>query len=97
MSVFDSEEYREASDAFDAAMRRSEQEQEAFWNSLSKEDQLKAFCAVMRRIRQGDLRDRGSYRYVLYTVFGFGPEAYIPAQDAGYMAIHNSLAVFDED
>jgi hypothetical protein len=84
-----------ASDAWNEAMDEIEQDSEQYWNSLSKEDQLKVFCAVCRRIYQGDIVDKGTYRYVLYQVFGFGPEAYAPAQLAGYLAIHNSI--FDNE
>jgi hypothetical protein len=72
-------------------MAEVEKESEVYWNSLSKEDQLKAFCAVSRRIHQGELVERGTYRYVLYDVFQFGPEAYAPAQMANYLEIHNAL------
>lgn len=81
----------ELSKTFNEAMAEVEKESEAYWNSLSKEDQLKAFCAVSRRIYKGEIEDRGTYRYVLYDVFGFGPEAYAPAQLAGYLTIHNSI------
>jgi hypothetical protein len=81
----------EISDLFNEAMEELKNEQEAFWNSLSKEDQLKAFCAVVRRIHKGDIEDKGSYRYVLYQVFDFGPESYAQAQMAGYLALHNSI------
>ena len=67
------------------------QEQEDYWNSLTKEQQLMAFCAVCRRICEGELVNKGSYRYVLYQVFGFGPEAYAAAQDAGYLELHNAI------
>jgi hypothetical protein len=79
------------------AMQAVEQDSEQYWNNLSKEDQLKVFCAVCRRIYQGDIVDKGTYRYVLYNVFGFGPEAYAPAQLAGYLAIHNSIFADDHD
>ena len=82
-------------DKFQQAMDAMENEQEDYWKSLSHEEQLQAFCAVCRRIRKGDLQDRGSYRYVLYDVFGWGPEAYAPAQLAGYLDIHNAL--FDSE
>lgn len=81
----------EFSEAFDEAMADVKDESEAYWNNLSKEDQLKAFCAVSRRIYKGELIDRRSYRGVLYDVFGFGPEAYIPAQMSNYLEIHNAL------
>jgi len=85
----------EVSRAWNDAMDQIEKHSEQYWNSLTKEQQLDAFCAVCRRIYQGDVIDRGTYRYVLYNVFGFGPEAYAPAQLAGYLAIHNSI--FDDD
>lgn len=81
----------EASEAFNEAMKEIELEQEDHWNSLSKEDQIKCFCAVARRIYQGDIVDKGSYRHVLYNVFEFGPESYAQAQMAGYLAIHNAI------
>ena len=76
---------------FREAMAEVEKESETYWNGLSKEDQLKAFCAISRRIHQGELVERGTYRYVLYDVFGFGPEAYAPAQMANYLEIHNAM------
>jgi hypothetical protein len=78
-------------------MSAIEHEQEAYWNSLSKEDQLKAFCAVVRRIHKGDIEDKGSYRYVLYQVFDFGPESYGQAQMAGYLDLHNSIMCPDQE
>lgn len=83
--------------AFKEADEYHKNEYEKFWNSLSEEDQLKAFCAVTRRIHQGELVDRGSYRHVLYSVFGFGPESYSMAMLAGYLDIHNAIVVGDEN
>ena len=85
----------EISDLFNEAMDELKNEQEAYWNSLTKEVQLKAFCAVVRRIHKGDIEDKGSYRYVLYQVFGFGPESYAQAQMAGYLTLHDSI--FDSE
>lgn len=85
------QELAEISERFQAAMKEDEEKQEKYWNSLSKEQQLDAFCAISRRIYDGELKQGGTYRYVLYNVFGFGPEAYVPAQMAGYMEIHNAL------
>ena len=61
------------------------------WNALSKEDQLDYFCAVVKRIHQGDVEEGRSYRGVLYGVFGFGPEAYGLAQMSGYLDLHNLI------
>jgi len=63
-----------------------------WWNELSDEQQQKAFCAVIQRIHQGDLKEERSYRGVLYNTFGFGPDMYGLAQDCGYLAIHNAIA-----
>jgi len=68
-----------------------EQECDAYWDSLSKEDQLKAFYSVCKRILKGDVVDRGSYRYVLYDVFEFEPDAYRAGMDCGYFSIHNII------
>ena len=72
-------------------------EQETFWNSLTKEQQLKVFCAVVRRIVQAEMIDKGSYRHALYGVFEFGPESYAQAQMAGYLDLHNSIMYEDYD
>jgi len=68
----------------------------SFWDNLSYEDKLKAFFAVCERIHKGDLKDRGSYRYVLYQVFGFDMDAYTLGIECGYLDIHNSI-VSEED
>ena len=81
-------------DLHESFIQRTDAEKDAsekFWSSLSEEQQLQDFCAVTRRIHDGDVEQRGSYRYVLYDVFGFGPEAYEAAMLSGYMDIHNLI------
>ena len=90
-----SQEWQDLSNEFNRAMNEIEQHSENKWNALSKEDQLDYFCAVVRRIHKGEVEDSRSYRGVLYDVFGFGPEAYAPAQMAGYLDIHN--LIYDSD
>ena len=87
----------EISRVWNEAMNQIELESEQYWNSLTKEQQLQAFCAVSRRIYKGEIEDQGSYRWVLYDVFGFGPEAYAPAQLAGYLSIHNAIFSADHE
>ena len=89
------EELSELGQQFQKVVHAMEKEQEEYWNSLTKEQQLMAFCAMSRRIVDGEIKQKGTYRYVLYNVFGFGPEAYLPAQCAGYLDIHN--AIFDAE
>lgn len=85
------EKSREMSKTFNDAMDQYQEDSEKVWNSLSYEDQLKVFCAVVRRIHDGELVKGRSYRGMLYEIFNFGPDAYAAAQMSGYMDIHNAL------
>lgn len=89
--LLDSPEWQEAHEEQRNWEDEFEKSSEEAWNSLDKDTQLKVFCAISRRIFQAELEDKGSYRHVLYNVFGFGPEAYAPAQISGYLAIHNAI------
>lgn len=62
-----------------------------FWSNLTEEQRLMAFYSVCKRINQGDIIDRGSYRWVLYDVFKFGPESYTIGMECNYMEIHNAI------
>lgn len=84
-------ELAEASKVFQDTLEENKRRYNEKWNSLSKEDQLDYFCAVIEKLYQGDVVEGRSYRGVLYGVFGFGPEAYVPAQCAGYLNIHNMI------
>lgn len=81
---------------FTKAMKAIEADQEAYWNSLTKEQQLDVFCCVVRRIHKAEFQDKGTYRHALYTVFGFDESSYVLALDAGYMDIHNGLIREDD-
>lgn len=73
-----------------------EREAEKFWNEISYEDKLKAFYSVCKRIKEGDLKKKGSYRYVLYDVFEFDADAYSIGIECGYMDLHNSIVEEDD-
>jgi len=90
------DELKDMSNVFNEAMAKIEEDQEKFWSSLSKEDQLKAFCCVSRRLYEGEIKNPRSYRGVLYDVFGFSTSAYAQAQTAGFLALHNSIISDDE-
>ena len=68
-----------------------EAENDKWWNNLTEKEREDAFYAVVKRIVQGELKDKGSYRHVLYGVFGFDPGMYLAGMDCGYMALHNSI------
>lgn len=81
----------ELGEVIQESMKEYHGEAEDWWNSLSKEDQLKAFYCVTKRIHHGDLTSRASYRSVLYEIFGFAPDAYAVGMESGYMDIHNAI------
>lgn len=66
-------------------------EMDEWWNAMSKEDQMKAFYSVVKRLVDGELTQKGSYRYVLYEVFKFEPMSYYLGMQCGFMALHNSI------
>lgn len=73
-----------------------DQEVEDMWNSLSPQEQQDCFYAVVKRIHKGDVEDNGTYRYVLYDVFGWGPESYGMGMSCGYMDLHNHIWTRDD-
>ena len=78
------EVYQESSERYD-------KEADEFWNGLDYDQKLMAFHSVCKRIWKGDVIDRGSYRYVLYDVFGFGMDAYTVGMDCHYLDLHNFI------
>ena len=81
--------------AFEDARKQNEKEANDFWNNLSYEDKCNAFHAVVSRIFDGEIKVNGSYRYILYDIFGFGPDMYGRGMECGFMALHNSI--MDDD
>lgn len=79
-----SEQFQKARDEYEA-------DNDSWWNNLSEQEREHAFYAVVKRIYQGDVVDGGSYRYVLYDVFGFDPGMYGAGMSCGYMELHNIL------
>jgi hypothetical protein len=77
----------------EAARKVYEYDNDAWWDGLTETEREDAFYAVCKRLQKGELKERGSYRYVLYNIFGFDPGMYARGMDCGYMAIHN--AIFD--
>ena len=79
-------------EAFDAYQQMAN----SYYSSLEPEEQLMAFCAIVEKLCQGELDEGQSYRGILYTTFGWGPEAYSAAQHAGFLALHNSIYKFED-
>lgn len=97
MSIFDSPEWAELQQVLMKAREDREKECDEYWDSLEYEDQLKAFYSVVKRIYQGEIKEKGTYRYILYEVFQFGPEAYELGMDCGFMYLHNAIVDAEED
>src|SRR5210317_881964 len=87
------QELSDISQQFQEAYKKREAENDAWWEGLTEQEREDAFYAVCKRIHKGDLKDNGSYRYVLYHTFGFDHGMYVDGMNCGYMAIHN--AIFD--
>ncbi len=67
------------------------QERSAFFNCLTKEQQLLVFCEVVHKLVNSELVERQSYRGVLYEEFSFESDAYMLAQISGFLELHNSI------
>lgn len=71
--------------------QKQDKESQEYFESLSYEEQLKAFYHVCRIIWLGEIIERRTYRGVLYEMFKFGPDAYSLGMDCGFFDIHNNL------
>ena len=87
------QELSDISQEFQKAYKQREEENDAWWEGLTEQEREDAFYAVCKRIHKGDIVKNGSYRHVLYDVFGFDHGMYVDGMNCGYMAIHN--AIFD--
>lgn len=86
----------ELGELVDESMNEFRKEANDWWEKLPYDDRLKAFHSIVSKIREGELEDQGSYRYILYDVFGFKQDAYMVGMDCGYMDIHNMIVTREE-
>lgn len=96
MSFMDTPEWKELNRLQLEARDHREKECDEYWDSLEYEDKLKAFYSVIKRLHQGEVKDKGTYRWILYDVFEFGPESYAIGMECGLMALHNAYVDIDE-
>jgi len=89
-------ELAELSQLFEEIERDYDNDADSWWNKLSEDERQLAFYSVVKRLVKGELRDRGTYRYVLYDVFGFDASAYMMGMNCGYMELHNSIYTHEE-
>jgi hypothetical protein len=90
------DELAELGQLFEDIVDESDKEIDSWWDSLSEDQQQLAFYSVVKRIVKGELRDKGSYRHVLYNVFGFDENSYFVGIHCGYMELHNSIYTSEE-
>jgi hypothetical protein len=86
----------ESGQQFREAMEAYQQMANSYYSSLEPEEQLWAFCSIVEKLCKGELDEGRSYRGILYQTFGWGPEAYAPAQCAGFLSLHNSIYKFED-
>ena len=89
--MLDESKLKEVQKEMERVRQETEKDVESFWNGLSYEDKLKAFYAVSKRMFKAEVVDQGSYRYALYDVFEFGPDAYVIGMECNYFELHNLL------
>ena len=66
-------------------------EREAFYNCLTKEQQLLVFCEVISRLTTAELSEGKTYRGILYETFGFDYDSYLKAQWSGFLELHEKI------
>ena len=86
------QELSDMSQEFENADKQRDAENDAWWESLTEKERQDAFYAVCKRIHEGDVVKSGSYRYVLYDVFGFDNSMYVDGMRCNYMEIHNAIS-----
>jgi hypothetical protein len=73
--------------AWQAEETRMQAEDQAWWDSLNIEERARCFRQMMKLMHKAEIRDRGSYRYAMYDVFGVD---YCDGL-AHYMDLHNAI------
>lgn len=82
-----SPELEELREAWSAAEKQQNAEDDAWWDSLTMEGRAQSFRQITKLIHKADVEDKGSYRYAMYDVFNL---------DYGdglshYMMLHNLI------
>jgi hypothetical protein len=67
--------------------KRQNAEDDAWWDSLDCDGKSQAFRQMMKLMHKAEVKDRGSYRYAMYDVFGVD---YCDGL-AHYMDLHNAI------
>jgi len=77
-------------EAWQFERKRLEAEDNDWWLALDNDTRIRAFRQIMKLLYIGEVQQRSTYRHMVYTVFGLGPEGYADGLNH-FMAIHNLL------
>lgn len=85
--LLNSPELEKLRKAYRAFQKQEEAEDQAWWDSADHGDKTRAFRQICRLMYQAEVKDKGSYRWAMYDVFGL---------DYGdglnhYMELHNLI------
>lgn len=83
----ESDEMKALRDAWQASELREQAEDQAWWDSLNGEERARALRQVAKLMHKAEIKDRGSYRHAMYSVFGID---YCDGL-AHYMELHNAI------
>ncbi len=83
----DSDEIKAFREAWQASELKEQAEDQAWWDSLNGEERARALRQVAKLMHKAEIKDRGSYRHAMYSVFGID---YCDGL-AHYMELHNAI------
>ncbi len=73
-------------EAFSRIVHDTGAEDQAWWDSLTKEERAQAFRQVVRLMHKAEVKSRGTYCHAVYDVFDVD---YLDGMLCGYLGLHN--------
>lgn len=92
----DSKEYSDLLDLIDQSKIEYAAKAKDFFNDLDYDNKLLVFYHVMNTFYENEFQDKGSYRHLLYTKFGFACDSYALGMDCGCLELHNSIYSYQD-
>jgi len=87
-------------EAWAAAERKQNAEDDAWWDSLTMEGRAQAFRQITKLIHKADIQDKGSYRYAMYDIFNLdysdGLSHYIDIHNFIYRGLEQNAPSYSE-
>ena len=85
--ALNSPELKALREAWSAAERQQNAEDDAWWDSLTVAGKGQAFRQITKLIHKADVEDKGSYRYAMYDIFNLDYGDGV----SHYMMLHNLI------